>query len=424
MVDDFLAQTFTISNHPVRRLSKSMRRQYVAALGTILCYTTRGNTKAMFVFETWISSISTSESPLSTTILDTTDLKKTINLEDEIKFTSQHLRNLLFDCFYLQEKAEICKKKELYDDLCMMIYNEISRDSLNYVYEYFNAHNNGSKLSVNLRRHRDSHFVFCHQKMKRVLVVATMSAGKSTLINAMVGEKVNRVKATVCTSKAHYIYNAPCQKGASVKLDGELKYTEDISVMQSDSVDSLAIGFNSLLLKDSRICIIDTPGANYSADDTHEEITKRLISKNNYDLLVFVFNALQLGIDGERSFLKFVMKRCKKKMIFVLNQCDRYNEEDDSIYEAIKYVREMVSEFSLKEYPIIPVSGMAAYQIRQAKYHSLDRHATFLYNQWVELFNSPYYNFQSYVANATSTSECIELIDKTGITYLEKTILL
>ena len=38
-------------------------------------------------------------------------------------------------------------------------------------------------------------------------MVANVSAGKSTLINALVGYRLNRIKTTACTDKLVYIHN-------------------------------------------------------------------------------------------------------------------------------------------------------------------------------------------------------------------------
>ncbi|HEY8420109.1 MAG TPA: hypothetical protein VIL05_00005 [Thermoclostridium sp.] len=40
-----------------------------------------------------------------------------------------------------------------------------------------------------------------------VLVSATMSAGKSTLINALIGKTVNRTMNDACTAKLHFIFD-------------------------------------------------------------------------------------------------------------------------------------------------------------------------------------------------------------------------
>lgn len=50
---------------------------------------------------------------------------------------------------------------------------------------------------------------FSRQKPYRILVTATMSAGKSTFINALIGQKIARTSNLACTGRLHYIYSKP-----------------------------------------------------------------------------------------------------------------------------------------------------------------------------------------------------------------------
>lgn len=425
MVDDFIAQPFTILNHPIRRFNKKAQHQYVTALGIVLSYLSNGNLKVRYVYETWISSIFGHISLSSWSVRENLSLKKMFNLESEAQLSPKYLRILLFDCFYLQEKAGIVSIEVVSDYLYTIVSDKCSRDIVDYTYNYFIGLNNGAKLSTNLRHHRENNLSFRQQKLKRVLVVATMSAGKSTLINAMIGEKVNRVKATVCTNTMRRIFNAQNQYGATVKNGKTLSYTENALEMQSEDVNTLAIGFMSSRLANRRICFIDTPGVNYSGDVSHGQITRKLIQGNRYDLLLFVSNAQQFLIDDEVEVVKFVLQKCKKKMIFVLNQCDMFSPKDDSIKETMTIFEDMVKKEVRKKIPIVPISGFGAYILRHAERMGklIDDDELFEFNEARKKFGKPFYNLPSYISEKSSgVVEDNSIIDRTGITTLENII--
>jgi hypothetical protein len=53
---------------------------------------------------------------------------------------------------------------------------------------------------------------FLHLPLRKIMVSSNMSSGKSTLINALAGKRINRSMNEACTSKLHYIYPESVQK--------------------------------------------------------------------------------------------------------------------------------------------------------------------------------------------------------------------
>ena len=168
-----------------------------------------------------------------------------------------------------------------------------------------------------------------------------MSAGKSTLINAIVGHKICKTATTACTDRLYYIYNKPIEDGITIKVldGGHVKYIYNRNVQKNDSVKEVGLHFKSSLL-DGNICLIDTPGTNYSDDPKHGEITRNAIKSNDYDAIIFVVNSTNFDTDDEADLRKFTISNSKKPIIFVLNKLDCFNPEDDSIQKMWKiYMR-------------------------------------------------------------------------------------
>ena len=56
-----------------------------------------------------------------------------------------------------------------------------------------------------------------------LLVTATMSAGKSTLINALIGKKIVRTSQEVCTGNLCYIYNQSVENNKILLWENPIK---------------------------------------------------------------------------------------------------------------------------------------------------------------------------------------------------------
>lgn len=422
VMENFLAQTFTIANHPVRKFKEYFRLQYLRGIGEFLCYLTKDDKISKLVFEIWCTSIIgyIPKNAWSYT-LDFDAIKEVLSIhKDGLTFFSMR-QSFLFDCFYLLEKSQKELRLDAYTFLADKVCGFFTKSSLNYAHDFFKGSNGGDKLPDVLRRHRRTSQNFINKKIKRVLIVATMSAGKSTLVNALVGHKIDQVRSTACTSIIHHIYNKPTHEGAIAEL-GERKfiYTTDYSLLLSENIDYIGINFNSSLSK-CRICILDTPGVNYNRDKSHGELSKRIISDNNYDLLVIVLNARQLAIDDEMDLIEFVGKQCKQKIIGVLNQCDAFKPSQDSIDIALKTSVSMFIDSGIKNPLVIPISAQAAYLSRQARElgNKMDEDEKFEFQQISKRLLNPYYNLPSYLPGVPNSVQPEDILERSGIPYLE-----
>lgn len=215
-MEKFLAQTFTIANHPIRKFKEYFRLQYLRGIGEFLCYLTKDDKISKFVFEIWCTSIiGYVPKDAWSYSLDFDAIKDALSIHrDGLTFFTMR-QSFLFDCFYLLEKSQKKLRLNAYTFLADKVYGFFTKSSLNYAHDFFKGSNGGDKLPDVLRRHRRTSQNFINKKIKHVLIVATMSAGKSTLVNALVGHKINQVRSTACTSIVHRIYNKPTHEGAT-----------------------------------------------------------------------------------------------------------------------------------------------------------------------------------------------------------------
>lgn len=429
-MSQFLTQTFCISSHPVKKLDLKFRLQYVMGLCEFVHRIIGASDKGKFVCFAWGKSILSEDVPES--FWSETDklifTKKAIKIR-RLGFKFFTMRQFFFfDCFYLLEKSGFDHLDGAHELLDKRICGFFSRRKLSQIWKIFaqNAINLVDTFCESFMRtpiaplyeHRNTNQEFHKKKLKKVLVVATMSSGKSTLINALTGYKLNKVKATACTHRLTYLYNKPQADGITfVDEKQRYNYSYDIMSVSSNNFVEAAFHFNSELA-DERICIIDTPGVNYAINNKHGELTRNAIKDNDYDIILFVFNATQFAINDEDEFLEYVIKNTKKKMIFAINQLDRFKESEDSVEDIMAQLQRRLKEKGLKKPDIVAVSALAGLLFKmKSNGLELDEEEELVFSQFNRKFRKPFYNFSRYNNKTTEGTS-----DATGVKCLEKTI--
>lgn len=240
---------------------------------------------------------------------------------------------------------------------------------------------NGVKSDLKLDAVEDAVFKwgknlnFIMKQPSKMLVTANMSAGKSTLINALVGKRIVKTQNMVCTSKLHYIYNKAFEDGFNYKIDGDVYLDADSelllnnSIANSSNVIAVSTYFRSYAL-DKPFCLIDTPGVNYSGNSSHREITQNAVLQKEYDKLVYVMNAEYLGTSDEYKYLKFIADNVKdREIIIVINKLDRFNQSEDSIPASLKMIWSDLSKIGLTNFILCPVSAYAGLLAKEKLWH-------------------------------------------------------
>ncbi len=142
----------------------------------------------------------------------------------------------------------------------------------------------------------------------RFVVIGEVKAGKSSFINALLGEKICAVHARPCTALIE-------------KLDyGEVRSETQVNDYLIQKILPVEI------LKS--ISIVDTPGTN-TIIDKHQEITEHYLP--NSDLIIFVFYAPNPYTQTAWNLLQLVRDEWRKQVVFVMQQADRATADEISI---------------------------------------------------------------------------------------------
>lgn len=218
-----------------------------------------------------------------------------------------------------------------------------------------------------------------------VSVIATMSSGKSTLINALLHTELLPSENKACTATICRIldnddmdiYEAECyaSDNSTVVYPRQKITVEEMKAFNSDEkVTYIDIeGSVPAIPSDKiRLCLRDTPGPNNSRDENHERLTKSIIKRTNA-VVLYVMNATQIGIKDDEQLLRDIsneMKRTGKqsrdRFIFVINKCDALDEEKgETIDKLLTDVRDYLKKFDIIEPLLIPTSARLALLVRK-----------------------------------------------------------
>ncbi|HOY69082.1 MAG TPA: dynamin family protein [Candidatus Ozemobacteraceae bacterium] len=211
------------------------------------------------------------------------------------------------------------------------------------------------------RRVRDERF--------SIAVLGEIKRGKSTLINALLGDDVLPRAALVCTAALCLIRYAD-KPEAVVHHRGGGCTTVDPRLLRewvtrkspaAAGIDHVAIGWPLPLLRDGAV-VIDTPGVN-DTDEVRRRLTEEFIPRA--DGVLFVLNAGQPLSDSEMRFLtNGVLRHHIKKCWFVVNGLDRIADPTQR-EEALAYCREHLAKI-LPEARVWGVSAKPALEARRS----------------------------------------------------------
>lgn len=190
------------------------------------------------------------------------------------------------------------------------------------------------KLVTDAKRHLDELFL--------LVIVGEFNSGKSTMINALLGERLLADGVTPTTSKINVIKYG--EKGRSY-AEEDAEYVAQDLVVHRFPVEWLR-----------EINVVDTPGTN-AVFQQHQILTEQFIPRS--DFVIFVTSAERPFSASEKTFLQQIQS-WSRRMLVVVNKVDVLETEEDK-KKVLHFVRDNVAHtLQVADPSSVPVFGVAA----------------------------------------------------------------
>ncbi|MBD5277366.1 MAG: hypothetical protein HDS30_06930 [Bacteroides sp.] len=220
-----------------------------------------------------------------------------------------------------------------------------------------------------------------------VNVVATMSSGKSTLINSILQQQLMPAKNEATTATIVKIIDTDSDHLTAVAYDKSgnkvveldnvaLDAMSEINDDERVSVVELRGKIPFVKSTGMRLSIVDTPGPNNSRDKSHQEKTYSMIANSDKSLVLFVMNMEQNGTDDENNLLDYICrqmakggKQSRERFIFAFNKVDKLKlgpkgEGEGVVPHYLSKAKNDLEKRGISNPNLFPVASLPALQLR------------------------------------------------------------
>lgn len=300
---------------------------------------------------------------------------------------------------------------------------------------------------------------FQHAKSSdfEVCVVATMSAGKSTLINAMLGTELMPSKQEACTAIITRIKDTDSsgtwqamvysKDNRLIETHENLTYATMKRLNNDENVSVIKAAGNIPFVssEDVSLVLIDTPGPNNSRDPEHKKVQSEFLNKSSKSLVLYIMEGT-FGSDDDNALLQRVAdsmkvggKQSKDRFIFVVNKMDDRRKEDGDTTQTLDRIRAYLKGHGITNPNLFPAAALPALNIRliqsgadidedtmdetEMKVRKLNRNETLHLEEYASLPASIRGDIKMRLADAKSNNDAdSEALIHTGVVSIEAAI--
>ncbi|URL01476.1 dynamin family protein [Avibacterium sp. 20-126] len=229
-----------------------------------------------------------------------------------------------------------------------------------------------------------------------IYVAATMSAGKSTFLNSLLGSELLPAANEATTAIiAEITDNKELDKGVFKgrridKAGNCVEKSDEVTLNILKDWNSTELHKDTAIIKlegnvlginareNIRLILTDTPGPNNSQDKDHEIVTFRKIQDNTKKpLICYLLNATQIGINDDKQTLTMIAETMKQggvqnkdRFLFLLNKADSFDEEKgESIQSILEKCKDYIKSFGIADPLIFPISARNASLLRKRQFN-------------------------------------------------------
>jgi GTP-binding protein EngB required for normal cell division len=182
-----------------------------------------------------------------------------------------------------------------------------------------------------------------------LVVLGEFNHGKSTFVNALLGQDVLPTGITPTTASINHVVYADTPRahvkllsGGDTSIDpSQLKDWVTVAGGHANDVAFVELGFPSELLKNN-VVLVDTPGVN-DLNEQRAEVTYGYVPRA--DAVVFLLDAGQALKDSEREFLRSrVLESARDRLIFILGKMDILSPDERAA--VLDYVKKGLAQIT------------------------------------------------------------------------------
>ena len=199
------------------------------------------------------------------------------------------------------------------------------------------------------------------QERFHLVVLGEFNHGKTTFVNALLGDDVLPTGITPTTAAINHVVWAPAKRAKVVLMDGETvdlvpeSLADWVTVRgnRAKDVRFVELGYPADMLREG-VTLVDTPGVN-DLNEQRAEITFGYVPRA--DAVIFLLDAGQALKDSEREFLSgHVLAATKDRLIFIVGKIDLLSDQERAA--VVEYVREGLAK--MIDAPVVfPISAKA-----------------------------------------------------------------
>lgn len=216
-----------------------------------------------------------------------------------------------------------------------------------------------------------------------ICVVATMSAGKSTLINSLLGQKMMPSKQEACTAiitrikdndadNQEWKAEAYDKNGDLIEKINNIKLEDMERLNDNEEVGEIHLSGDIPFVDTdvTALVLIDTPGPNNARNESHGETQKLFLKESSKSLVLFIieptFGTTDANLLLERiaDSMKIGGKQSKDRFLFVVNKMDARRAEDGKAEDSLNRIREYLQRHGIENPNLFPVAALPALNIK------------------------------------------------------------
>ena len=335
-------------------------------------------------------------------------------------------------CEMFREVTKGLVTKVSVDDLTIGTVTASLPDPLKTLDEIYQAAKNGPFPEIFTDADTERAYKAAASRAFEVSVIAAMSSGKSTLMNAFLGRNLMPSAADACTATIVRITDVDAMKGSpflaerydasGMKIDKqpiEVTNKELVDWNGDPKIPHVEIRGDVPTISETasaQYVFQDTPGPNNSRDHSHREMTRDAIAKP-LSMVLYVMTPGSFQSNDNDDIFSDVCKAVRRaddnarnRFMFVLNKFDEIKRSEQPLEDVYKKACEYLEsdEINIHNPIVIPVCARAACLIRLHRYDSSYFEDNFddelEYSAYVKKFGQPSWNLFDLCKNTISPS--------------------